>query len=59
MRSGYFKNGVQFGEWTTYDQKGAVYKVTVIKQKIAKAKTRASRAEPSAKSTTRAKQRAL
>jgi antitoxin component YwqK of YwqJK toxin-antitoxin module len=27
-RSGYFDNGVPVGEWTTYDQKGAVYKVT-------------------------------
>ena len=39
MRAGYFKNGVQVGEWTTYDQKGAVYKVTVIKPKSTKAKT--------------------
>jgi hypothetical protein len=38
MRSGYFKKGVQIGEWTTYDQKGAVYKVTVINQTGAKAK---------------------
>jgi antitoxin component YwqK of YwqJK toxin-antitoxin module len=36
MRSGYFKNGVQVGEWTTYDQKGAVYKVTIIKLKSTK-----------------------
>ncbi len=28
MRSGYFKNGKQVGEWTTYDKKGNVYKVT-------------------------------
>lgn len=27
-RSGYFDNGEPIGEWTTYDQKGAVYKVT-------------------------------
>ncbi len=27
-RSGYFKNGEAVGEWTTYDQKGAVYKVS-------------------------------
>ena len=27
-RSGYFKNGEPVGEWTTYDDKGKVYKVT-------------------------------
>jgi antitoxin component YwqK of YwqJK toxin-antitoxin module len=27
-RSGHFKNGESVGEWTTYDQKGEVYKVT-------------------------------
>ncbi len=27
-RSGYFKKGVQTGEWITYDKKGKVYKVT-------------------------------
>jgi hypothetical protein len=27
-RSGYFNNGEPVGEWTTYDQKGAIYKVT-------------------------------
>jgi antitoxin component YwqK of YwqJK toxin-antitoxin module len=31
LRSGHFENGVQVGEWTTYDKKGAVYKVTIIK----------------------------
>jgi hypothetical protein len=31
MRSGYFRNGVQVGEWTTYDGHGRVYKVTEIK----------------------------
>ena len=31
MRSGYFTNGVQTGKWTTYDQKGKVYKVTDFK----------------------------
>ena len=60
MRSGYFKNGVQIGEWTTYDQKGAVYKVTVIKPKITKkkttkAKTSRSRVKPAAKRVTRSK----
>lgn len=34
MRSGYFDNGTQVGEWTTYDNKGKVYKVT--KMKVAK-----------------------
>lgn len=31
MRSGYFSNGKPTGEWTTYDNKGKVYKVTVMK----------------------------
>lgn len=31
MRSGYFDRGKQVGEWTTYDQKGKVYKVTRMK----------------------------
>jgi uncharacterized protein YdhG (YjbR/CyaY superfamily) len=31
MRSGYFDKGKQTGEWTTYDKKGKVYKVTKIK----------------------------
>jgi len=31
MRSGYFKAGKQIGEWTTYDAKGRVYKVTQMK----------------------------
>jgi antitoxin component YwqK of YwqJK toxin-antitoxin module len=31
MRSGYFRKGKQVGEWTTYDQKGRVVKVTHIK----------------------------
>ncbi|MDH7796062.1 MULTISPECIES: hypothetical protein [unclassified Beijerinckia] len=31
LRSGHFENGAQIGEWTTYDQKGAVYKVTTMK----------------------------
>lgn len=33
LRSGYFENGEQVGEWTTYDSKGAVYKVTKMKPK--------------------------
>ena len=28
LRSGYFKNGEQTGEWTTYDAKGKAFKVT-------------------------------
>ena len=40
MRSGWFKNGMQVGEWTTYDQQGAVYKVTVIKARNTPAKTK-------------------
>ena len=31
LRSGYFENGKQTGEWTTYDRKGKVYKVTKMK----------------------------
>ena len=31
MRSGYFDKGKQVGEWTTYDAKGKVYKVTKMK----------------------------
>ncbi len=31
MRSGSFRKGVQIGEWTTYDKKGKVHKVTHIK----------------------------
>ncbi len=31
MRSGYFKNGKQVGEWTTYDKTGKVVKVTKMK----------------------------
>jgi antitoxin component YwqK of YwqJK toxin-antitoxin module len=33
LRSGYFEKGEQTGEWTTYDKKGAVYKVTHMKPK--------------------------
>ena len=33
MRSGHFEDGEQIGEWTTYDKKGQVYKVTNIKPK--------------------------
>jgi hypothetical protein len=31
LRSGWFENGVQVGEWTTYGAKGEVYKVTTMK----------------------------
>lgn len=31
MRSGYFENGEQVGEWTTYDKAGKAYKVTQLK----------------------------
>ena len=33
MRTGAFDNGVQVGEWTTYDRSGRVVKVTVMKPK--------------------------
>lgn len=31
MRSGHFEAGRQVGEWTTYDRRGAVYKVTQMR----------------------------
>ncbi len=31
MRSGYFKDGKQVGDWTTYDKRGRVVKVTRMK----------------------------
>jgi len=37
MRSGHFESGEQAGEWTTYDKKGQVYKVTKMKPKAAPA----------------------
>lgn len=33
MRSGYYKDGRQVGDWTTYDKKGKVYKVTSYDKK--------------------------
>ena len=33
MRSGHSENGKQVGEWTTYDRKGRVYKVTTMKSR--------------------------
>lgn len=36
LRSGYFKRGKQVGEWTTYDKKGKIYKVTIMKPKAKK-----------------------
>ena len=33
LRSGHFDHGIQVGEWTTYDQTGSVYKVTLMKPK--------------------------
>lgn len=36
LRSGYFDDGRQVGEWTTYDQNGEVYKVTDKKSGDAK-----------------------
>lgn len=41
LRSGYFTNGEQTGEWTTYDKQGKVYKVTTMKPKVAKKKSAA------------------
>jgi antitoxin component YwqK of YwqJK toxin-antitoxin module len=31
LRSGHFEAGAQVGNWTTYDKKGEVYKVTTMK----------------------------
>lgn len=31
LRSGHFEKGKQVGDWTTYDKKGKVYKVTPMK----------------------------
>ena len=31
IRSGYFKNGKQTGEWITYDKRGKVFKITQFK----------------------------
>jgi hypothetical protein len=36
LRSGWFENGQQVGEWTTYGRKGEVYKVTQVKPKAKK-----------------------
>ena len=33
MRSGYFTKGKQTGDWTTYDAKGRVVKVTNVSKK--------------------------
>lgn len=56
MRSGSFDAaGQQTGAWTTYDQKGKVYKVTQMKPKPArktKAKTK-PKAKPKSKSKTK------
>lgn len=43
MRSGHFAKGVQVGDWTTYDQRGKVYKVTLMKTAAATRKSRAAR----------------
>jgi len=48
LRSGYFDAGRQVGEWTTYDRRGAVYKVTMIKP--APTRPAAKRPEPRWKS---------
>ena len=31
LRSGFFENGKQVGEWTTYDANGNPYKATIMK----------------------------
>jgi uncharacterized protein YdhG (YjbR/CyaY superfamily) len=42
MRSGYFEEGQQVGQWITYDRRGRVYKVTTMKPKP-DAKSKATR----------------
>jgi len=32
MRSGYFEDGKQIGEWITYDSKGKIVKITMMKK---------------------------
>jgi hypothetical protein len=34
MRSGHFENGVQIGEWTTFEQTGALVNVTLKKPAV-------------------------
>ena len=34
MRSGYFRDGKQVGEWTTYDDQGRIVKVTRMKSPV-------------------------
>ena len=64
MRSGYFEDGEQVGEWTTYDRKGKVVKVTQMKGKpaansaskevrksVKKATTQAAKGRPTKKRT--------
>lgn len=46
LRSGYFEKGEQVGEWTTYDNKGAVYKVTKMKPKKTGAESKPAKARP-------------
>lgn len=33
MRSGYFKDGIQVGDWITYDKQGQIYKITNMDKK--------------------------
>ena len=46
LRSGSFENGEQVGEWTTYDNKGAVYKVTKMNPKKTGAESKPAKARP-------------
>ena len=39
MRSGYFQDGEQTGEWITYDRKGRPYKTTQMKPPTRKEKS--------------------
>jgi len=38
MRSGFFENGRQTGDWTTYDKQGKPFKVTAMKPAAKKRK---------------------
>jgi antitoxin component YwqK of YwqJK toxin-antitoxin module len=52
LRSGNFDLGVQTGEWTTYDKKGAVYKVTLLKPNKSKTPAKKKRVTPQRKVST-------
>ncbi len=40
LRSGFFAGGEQTGEWTTYDKKGKAYKITTMKPRAPKRRSK-------------------